>query len=125
MEVADYLGIVLLLLLAGGAGAAVTALGHFLGPKNPTREKRMPYESGSDPIGSPRKTRFSVKFYMVAISFILFDLETVFVVPWAISWRQSEALGYGLFSFGVMFVFVAILTIGLVYEWKQGGLEWD
>ncbi|MFW6053422.1 MAG: NADH-quinone oxidoreductase subunit A [Persicimonas sp.] len=125
MEVADYIGLVLLTLLAGGAAAAVTAAGHFLGPKNPTREKRMPYESGSDPIGSPRKTRFSVKFYMVAISFILFDLETVFVVPWAISWSQSEALGYGLYSFGVMFVFVAILTIGLAYEWKQGGLEWD
>ncbi len=125
MEVADYIGVILLTLLAGGAAAAVVALGQFFGPKNPTREKRMPYESGSDPIGSPRNMRFSVKFYMVAISFILFDLETVFVVPWAISWRQSEALGYGLYSFGVMFVFVAILTIGLVYEWKQGGLEWD
>ena len=125
MEVADYIGVVLLTLLAVGAAAAVIALGHFFGPSNPTREKRIPYESGSDPIGSPRKMRFSVNFYMVAISFILFDLETVFVVPWAISWHQSEALGYGLFSFGVMFIFVAILTIGLVYEWKQGGLEWD
>ncbi len=125
MEVAEYTALLLLLLLAGGAAAGVTFAGHFLGPKNPTREKRMPYESGSNPIGSPRKTRFSVKFYMIAISFILFDLETVFVVPWAISWRQSEALGHGLFSFGVMFIFVAILTIGLVYEWKQGGLEWD
>jgi NADH-quinone oxidoreductase subunit A len=66
-----------------------------------------------------------VKFYMVAISFILFDLETVFVIPWAVSWNQSQALGHEFYSFMVMFIFVAILTIGLVYEWKQGGLEWD
>lgn len=125
MEIADYLPFVLLSVITVTVGVVITALGTFLGPKNPTREKRIPYESGSDPIGSPKKTRFSIKFYMVAISFILFDLETVFVIPWAVSWRQSEALGYGLYSFGVMFVFLAILTIGLVYEWKQGGLEWD
>jgi NADH-quinone oxidoreductase subunit A len=125
MEVADYIGLILLTLIAVGTAGAITALAQFFGPKNPTREKRMPYESGSNPIGSPRTSRFSVKFYMIALSFILFDLETVFVVPWAISWRESEALGFGLYSFGVMFIFVAILTIGLVYEWKQGGLEWD
>jgi NADH-quinone oxidoreductase subunit A len=125
MEVADYTALIFLTLLAGAAAAGVTAAGQFFGPKNPTRQKRMPYESGSNPIGSPRHTRFSVKFYMIAISFILFDLEAVFVIPWAMTWNESAALGHGLFSFGVMFIFVAILTIGLVYEWKQGGLEWD
>lgn len=125
MEVADYTALIFLTLLAGAAAAGVTAAGHFFGPKNPTRQKRMPYESGSNPIGSPRHTRFSVKFYMIAISFILFDLEAVFVIPWAMTWNESAALGHGLYSFGVMFIFVAILTIGLVYEWKQGGLEWD
>lgn len=125
MEVADYIGLIVLVLLASGTAVAIASLARFVGPKNPTREKRIPYESGSDPIGSPRTSRFSIKFYMIALSFILFDLETVFVVPWAISWRYSEAAGHGLYSLGVMFVFVAILTIGLVYEWKQGGLEWD
>jgi NADH-quinone oxidoreductase subunit A len=125
MEIADYAPLVILTVLALAVSGGILFVATFLGPSNPTREKRIPYESGSDPIGSPKTMRFSIKFYMVAISFILFDLETVFVVPWAISWRQSEALGFGLYSFGVMFVFLAILTIGLVYEWKQGGLEWD
>jgi NADH-quinone oxidoreductase subunit A len=85
----------------------------------------MPYEAGSDPIGSPKNIRFSVKFYMLAISFILFDLETVFVIPWAVAWRQNDALGHGLYALGVLGVFLTVLTVGLVYEWKQGGLEWD
>jgi NADH-quinone oxidoreductase subunit A len=85
----------------------------------------MPYEAGSNPLGRPQEHRFSVKFYMVAISFILFDLETIFVIPWAIAWKQNEMLGHGLYALGVMLVFVSVLTVGLVYEWKQGGLEWD
>jgi NADH-quinone oxidoreductase subunit A len=105
--------------------AVILFLATYFGPSNPTKQKLMPYEAGSDPVNRPRDHRFSVKFYMIAISFILFDLETIFVVPWAISWRDSEALGHGMYSFGVMFIFVAILTLGLVYEWKQGGLEWD
>lgn len=112
-------------IIAVVVATVITSLGTFLGPSNPTKEKQIPYESGSDPIGAPKESRFAVRFYMVALSFILFDLEAVFVIPWTVSWRQSEAMGYGLFSFGVMFVFVAILTLGLVYEWSQGGLEWD
>lgn len=104
---------------------SITALATFFGPKNPTKQKLMPYESGSDPLSRPREHRFSIKFYMVAISFILFDLETVFVIPWAISWSQSDAMGHAVYSLMVMLVFVVILTVGLVYEWKQGGLEWD
>ncbi|AWV89477.1 NADH-quinone oxidoreductase subunit A [Bradymonas sediminis] len=125
MEVADYIGLILLAALAIATAGAVAGLARFVGPKNPTREKQIPYEAGSDPIGSPRSSRFSIKFYMIALSFILFDLETVFVIPWVISWRHSDALGFGLYSLGVMSIFIAILTIGLVYEWKQGGLEWD
>ncbi|MBA2663979.1 MAG: NADH-quinone oxidoreductase subunit A [Bradymonadaceae bacterium] len=105
--------------------AVIIVLATFFGPKNPTKEKLIPYESGSDPVGEVRGVRFSVKFYMVAISFILFDLETIFVIPWAMSWRQSASLGFGFYSFAVMAIFLAILTIGLVYEWSQGGLEWD
>ena len=125
MEIADYSALIILTLLAFGAAAAITFAGSMFGPKNPTKQKLMPYESGSDPLSRPREHRFSVKFYMVAISFILFDLETIFVIPWAISWNQSDALGHGVYSFMVMLMFVVILTIGLVYEWKQGGLEWD
>lgn len=125
MEVADYIGLILLTVIAVATAGAITFLGQYFGPVNPTREKRIPYESGSDPVGSPLGNRFSIKFYMIALSFILFDLEVVFVVPWAISWGQSKAMGYGLYSLGVMLIFIAILTLGLVYEWKQGGLEWD
>ena len=125
MEISTYMPLAIFTVLVVGVAALITALATYLGPYNPTKQKRMPFESGSDPIGSPTDSRFSVRFYMVALSFILFDLEAVFVIPWAISWRQSEALGHGLYSFGVMFVFLTILTLGLVYEWSQGGLEWD
>lgn len=125
MEIADYLGLALLVTMSTVTCIVITVLANKFGPQNPTRQKVMPYESGSDPISRPQEHRFSVKFYMIAISFILFDLETIFIVPWALSWGQSKALGFGFYSFMVMFVFVAVLTIGLVYEWKQGGLEWD
>lgn len=125
MEIANYFPLALFTILTVGVASLIVVLARVLGPDNPTREKRIPYESGSDPIGSPKDSRFAVRFYMVALSFILFDLEAVFVIPWTISWRQSDALGHGMYSFGVMFIFLAILTIGLVYEWSQGGLEWD
>ena len=125
MEIADYAALMILVALAFVVVGAITFAANFLGPNHPTKQKLMPYEAGSDPLSRPQEHRFSVKFYMVAISFILFDLETVFVIPWAISWNQSEALGHAPYAFMVMFVFVVILTIGLVYEWKQGGLEWD
>ena len=125
MEIGNYTPLIVFTLLAVIVAGVITFLATYLGPNNPTKEKKIPFESGSDPIGAPKETRFSVKYYMVALSFILFDLEAVFVIPWAISWKQSEAMGYGFYSFGVMFVFLAILTLGLVYEWSQGGLEWD
>jgi len=125
VEIGAYFPLVLFTVIAVGVASLITVLATVLGPENPTREKKIPYESGSDPIGSPQDSRFAVRFYMVALSFILFDLEAVFVIPWTISWRQSEALGHGAYSFGVMVVFLAILTLGLVYEWSQGGLEWD
>jgi NADH-quinone oxidoreductase subunit A len=111
-----------LLLLFGVA--LVTALGmvvasHILNPRRPTPQKEMPYESGMIPLGDTR-ARFSVKFYMVAISFIVFDLETIFLIPWAVRMRE---LGWG--PFVAMTLFVAVLALGLVYEWKKGGLEWE
>lgn len=125
MQIADYSALMIFLGIAIVVAVTITMLATRFGPKNRTRQKAMPYESGSDPIGSPKETRFSVKFYMIAISFILFDLETIFVIPWAIAWKQNDVMGHGLYALGVMLIFVSILTIGLVYEWKQGGLEWD
>ncbi|HEX9887751.1 MAG TPA: NADH-quinone oxidoreductase subunit A [Longimicrobiales bacterium] len=88
-------------------------------PERPTAQKRMPYESGMIPLGDAR-ARFSVKFYMVAISFIVFDLETIFLIPWAV---EMEALGWS--GFMAVLLFVVVLAVGLLYEWKKGGLEWE
>lgn len=92
---------------------------HILNPRRSTPQKDMPYESGMIPLGDTRG-RFSVKFYMVAISFIIFDLETIFLLPWAVEMRE---LGWG--PFVAVFLFVIVLSVGLIYEWKKGGLEWD
>ena len=81
--------------------------------------KEMPYESGMIPVGDTRQ-RFSVKFYLVAISFIVFDVETVFLIPWAVNLKD---LGWSVF--GAVTLFVVLLALGLVYEWKKGGLEWE
>ena len=97
----------------------MAAASHILNPRRPTPQKAMPYESGMIPLGDTRH-RFSIKFYMVAISFIVFDLETIFLVPWAVRVRE---LGWG--PFVAVFFFVVVLAVGLVYEWKKGGLEWD
>ena len=104
--------------------SVVNALGmgiasHILSPRRPTLQKSMPYESGMIPLGDTR-LRFSVKFYMVAISFIVFDLETIFLIPWAVQMRE---LGWG--PFVAVSLFVSVLALGLVYEWKKGGLEWE
>ncbi|MDT8339936.1 MAG: NADH-quinone oxidoreductase subunit A [Longimicrobiales bacterium] len=97
----------------------IAGLTHVFNPRRPTPQKEMPYESGMIALGDTR-ARFSVKFYMVAISFIVFDLETIFLLPWAVRMRE---LGWGAFM--AMSLFVGVLTLGLVYEWKKGGLEWD
>jgi NADH-quinone oxidoreductase subunit A len=92
---------------------------HILNPRRPTPQKEMPYESGMIPLGDTR-ARFSVKFYLVAISFIVFDLETIFLIPWAVKMRE---LGWGTFL--PVLLFIAVLAVGLLYEWKKGGLEWE
>ncbi|MEX0980282.1 MAG: NADH-quinone oxidoreductase subunit A [Gemmatimonadota bacterium] len=97
----------------------MVAASHIVSPRRSTPQKDMPYESGMIPLGDTRH-RVSVKFYMVAISFIIFDLEAVFLIPWAVEMRH---LGWG--GFVAMSIFVVVLTVGLVYEWKKGGLEWD
>ncbi len=111
------------LLILFGASVAnaigMVVASHILNPRRPTPQKDMPYESGMIPLGDAR-ARFSVKFYMVAISFIIFDLEAVFLIPWAVEMRE---LGWS--AFVAVFMFVIVLAVGLLYEWKKGGLEWD
>ncbi len=88
-------------------------------PRNPNEVKLSTYESGMDPVRSARE-RVSVKYYMVAMLFILFDIEVVFLYPWAVNFRAL-----GSFGFGEMLVFIAILMIGYLYLWKKGAFEWD
>jgi NADH-quinone oxidoreductase subunit A len=115
----EYIPIVFLFGLVALTAAGIILVSHFIPPERPTLIKKSPYESGMPPLGTTRG-RFSVKFYLIAILFIVFDLETVFMIPWAVSFRQL-----GLFGLGAMFLFVLMLVVGLVYEWKRGGLEWD
>jgi len=91
----------------------------WFGPSRPSEEKLSTYESGMEPIRSARE-RFSVKFYMVAMLFIVFDIEVVFLYPWAVSFRQL-----GVSGFVTMFAFIAVLLVGLFYVWRKGALEWD
>ena len=114
-----YLPLLLLFAVSLVTAVAMVVLTQFLNPRRRTPQKEMPYESGMIPLGDTR-ARFSVKFYMVAISFIVFDLETIFLIPWAV---QARALGWGPFL--AMTMFVVVLAVGLLYEWKKGGLEWD
>jgi NADH-quinone oxidoreductase subunit A len=96
----------------------------LLGPRRPNRIKYKPYESGMDPIGSARG-RFSVKFYLVAMIFIVFDVEVVFLYPWAVSFHRFIEAGVGFQVLGVVLLFIVILAIGLVYDIRKGGLEFD
>ncbi|MDP2599475.1 MAG: NADH-quinone oxidoreductase subunit A [Deltaproteobacteria bacterium] len=111
-----------------GIGIALSGgfviLSYFIGKKKPTLEKMGPYECGVDPIGSPRQ-RFSVKFYLIAMLFILFDIEVVFLYPWAMLFKEFKAAGLGPLLFGEMVVFLGILGLGLVYVWKRNALEWE
>ena len=115
----QYLPILIFLGIAGAVSAIMIAASWVVVRQKPDREKNTAYECGFDAFGNARG-RFDVRFYLVAILFIIFDLEIAFLFPWAIS------LGaVGTFGFWSMMVFLAVLTIGFVYEWKKGALEWD
>src|SRR5690606_14521809 len=106
------------------AGLAVTLLkaSEWIGPKRPNLSKTSTYESGMDPIGTARE-RYSVKFYLVAMIFIIFDIEVVFLYPWAVSFRDFVSEGIGLGVTGVVAFFILVLVVGLIYDIKKGGLE--
>ncbi len=114
-----YLPIAILLVIATGLAFLVVGIGHLFGPRRPTERKSVPYESGMRPIG-PGTRRMPVHFYLVAVLFILFDIEVVFFLPWAVVFKQL-----GLFGLVEMFVFIVILLVGYFYAWKKGALEWE
>ncbi len=114
-----YAPILVLLVVSILNAVGMVVASHFLGPIRPTPAKRSAYESGISPLGNARE-RFSVKFYMVAILFIVFDLETIFLIPWGVVFR-----GLGVFGFVEMVIFIGVLLVGLAYVWKKGALQWD
>ena len=120
----DYLPIVILLAVSLFLACSMIALGHLFGPHKPTKVKQAPYESGMIPIG-PAVRRLPVKFCLVAVLFILFDIEVVFFLPWAVVFTSFVKNGLGLFIFVEMLVFIGILLVGYVYAWKKGALEWE
>lgn len=116
---ADYLPIVILVVLAIGMSAIAMALSSFLGPRKATPSKMLPYESGMVPIGDAR-LRFSVHYFLLAILFIVFDVGAIFLYPWAVHLRQL-----GPYGLAVMAVFLGILAVGYFYVWRKGALEWE
>lgn len=118
-----YIPIFILIGIAIALGLLLTNLSWLLGPSRPDAIKASVYESGMDPVGSAHE-RFSVKFYLVAMLFILFDIEVVFMYPWAVQYK-ALLLEYGLFPFIEMMVFVLILFVGYIYVFKKGGLKWN
>tara|TARA_Y100001949_G_C15839998_1_gene265872 strand:- start:215 stop:583 length:369 start_codon:yes stop_codon:yes gene_type:complete len=115
----DYLPIILFLIIALGLSISFVILNFILSPKKPDPEKLSPYECGFEPFNDSR-IEFDVRFYLVAILFIIFDLEIAFLFPWAISLGKI-----GLFGFISMMIFLFILTVGFIYEWKKGALDWE
>jgi NADH-quinone oxidoreductase subunit A len=124
----NYIPVLLILIIAIGMASVIIILSRFAGRNRPTSEKLAPYECGVEPVGTARE-RQSVKFYLVAMAFLLFDIEAVFLVPWAVVFRgivESERYRNLKYVFyGEMMVFMVVLFVGLVYVWRKGILEWN
>jgi NADH-quinone oxidoreductase subunit A len=116
---ADYLPILIFLVIAVGFALFTLFASAIIGKRKITPQKMLPYECGMDPIGEARKP-FSVKFYIIAMLFIIFDIEAVFLYPWAVIFKDLRF--FGLLEMGV---FIAILLVGFIYVWKKGALEWE
>jgi NADH-quinone oxidoreductase subunit A len=126
----EYIPILIVFIFVAGFAVTNIVLSHVVGKRRNTRAKLMPYECGMDPVGSAHQ-RFSVKFYLIAMLFILFDIEAVFLLPWAVVFKaMSNALTINgqparAFVFFEMMIFVAVLLVGYVYVWKKGLFEWN
>ena len=115
----EYVAIALLVVLSTLVALIAIGLGNLFGPKKESAAKSMPYESGMIPYGEGTR-RMPIRFYLIAVLFILFDIEVIFFLPWAIVFRQL-----GLFGLIEMVIFIVILLVGYVYAWKKGALEWE
>ena len=119
MNLELYLPVILFILVGVGVGVAPQVLGFLLGPHRPDTAKNSPYECGFEAFEDARM-KFDVRYYLVAILFILFDLEIAFLFPWAVALREIGATG-----FWSMMVFLGILVVGFIYEWQKGALDWE
>ncbi len=115
----EYLPILVFLFIAGGLSLCMLLMSFLVSKRNPDSEKNAAYECGFDAFSDAR-SKFDVRFYLVAILFIIFDLEIAFLFPWAVTLGKI-----GLFGFWSMIVFLGILTVGFIYEWKKGALDWE
>lgn len=117
--ISEYLPVILMMLVGGVVGVQFVLFSEWLGARRSTAEKQTTYESGMIPLGTARE-RFSIKFYLTAVSFIVFDIEVVFIYPWAVQLREL-----GMSGFITMSIFIMVLLAGLYYEIKKGGIKWD
>jgi len=115
----NYFPVLIFIMVGAVMGIALVGIGWFVGPTKPNNEKNSPYECGFEAFEDARM-KFDVRFYLVAILFIIFDLEIAFLFPWAVV--LDEIGGFGLIS---MTVFLALLVVGFIYEWRKGALEWE
>lgn len=115
----NYFPVLICLIIAAFIGSSVLIIGILVRPRRPYKQKLTPYESGNPPVGEPRY-KFSVKFYIIAMLFVVFDVEAVFLYPWAVAYDSL-----GLFGFVEMMIFIFILIIGYIYAWKKGAFDWE
>ena len=118
-DLSEYLPVILFILVGVGVGVAPQVLGFLLGPRRPDAAKNSPYECGFEAFEDARM-KFDVRYYLVAILFILFDLEIAFLFPWAVALKEV-----GMTGFLTVMLFLGILVVGFVYEWKKGALDWE
>src|SRR3989441_9913930 len=124
-NLADYLPVLLMFVVAAGFAVTMVGLSQLVGQRKRTRTKLMPYECGKDPVGSARE-RFSVKFYLIGMLFILFDIEVIFLIPWAVVFKTLAGPAYGLRTlvYAEMMIFIALLLAGYIYVVKKGAFDW-
>ncbi len=115
----DYLPVLIISVIVALVGLSPLIIGSILRPRRSYSEKLLPYESGIEPVGEPRY-RFSVKFYIIAMLFVVFDVEAVFLYPWAVAYDKL-----GLYGFVEMMIFIFILLVGYIYAWEKGALDWE
>ena len=119
----SYIPIFIVLFFATAIALGITFSSILLGPQRPNKEKRSTYESGMEPVGTT-KERISIKYYLVAMLFIIFDLEVLFIYPWAVQFKELFA-EFGMSVFISMFIFLVVFELGYLYAFKKGGFDWD